>query len=145
MHATISDQPLDSNRVAMMVSDDRSGAVVTFTGVVRDHDANRAVAAIDYSAHPSADRILHTLVAQCCVREGVHGAAAEHRVGHVGIGEVAMVVAVSAEHRGQAFAATSDLVDAIKANVPIWKCQWFTDGSHEWTGLPESTKDGEQQ
>ncbi|AXE40161.1 molybdenum cofactor biosynthesis protein MoaE [Acidipropionibacterium virtanenii] len=136
MHARISDRPLAVEAIAEQAVDDRSGAVVTFTGVVRDHDAGRRVTAIDYSAHPQAESMLAGLVEECALRDGVHGAAAAHRVGHLEVGDLAMVVAVSAEHRGEAFAAASDLVDAVKAGVPVWKCQWMADGSHEWSGLP---------
>jgi molybdopterin synthase catalytic subunit len=136
VYARITEEPLSVADVAARVGDDRSGAVVTFTGVVRNHDDGQPVTAIDYSAHPQAEAILAGLVEECAQRDGVHGAAAAHRVGHLEVGDLAMVVAVSAEHRGEAFAAASDLVDAVKAGVPVWKCQWLADGSHEWSGLP---------
>lgn len=141
MHAHISGEPLSVDDIAAQVADDRCGAVVTFTGVVRNHDAGNAVAAIDYSAHPQAERLLSGLVEDASARPGVHRVAAVHRVGHLEVGDLAMVVAVSAEHRGQAFAAASDLVDAVKARVPVWKCQWLADGSHQWTGLPQGDRD----
>ncbi len=135
MHAKISDEPLNVAKVVSLVSDDRSGAVVTFTGVVRNHDGGQSITAIDYSAHPHATQILADLVEQCATRDGVHGVAAEHRIGHVEVGGTAMVVAVSADHRGQAFEAACEFVDAVKESLPVWKCQWLTDGSHEWAGL----------
>lgn len=136
MYSCITDRPLSVAGIAARVGDDRSGAVVTFTGVVRNHDAGQPVTAIDYSAHPQAGSILAGLVEQYARRDGVHGVAAAHRVGHLEVGDLAMVIAVSAEHRGEAFAAASGLVDAVKAGVPVWKCQWLADGSHEWSGLP---------
>ena len=139
MYAEISEQPLDAARIVSLAGDDRSGAVVTFTGIVRNHDAGHAVIAIDYSAHPQADLILRKLVTQYGAREGVHGVAAVHRTGHVTVGEIAMVVSVSAEHRRQAFDAACDLVDSVNATLPVWKCQWLADSSHEWTGLSRKT------
>ena len=98
MHAKISDEPLNVAKVVSLVSDDRSGAVVTFTGVVRNHDGGQSITAIDYSAHPHATQILADLVEQCATRDGVHGVAAEHRIGHVEVGGTAMVVALSLIH-----------------------------------------------
>lgn len=137
MYSRILEEALSVQEVAGRVGDDRSGAVVTFTGVVRNHDSGKAVTAIEYSAHPRAERLLAELVERCSACDGVHGVAVAHRVGRLEVGEVAMVVAVSAEHRRQAFETASGLVDAVKAGVPIWKCQWLADGSHEWSGLPE--------
>ncbi|MCI1749520.1 MAG: molybdenum cofactor biosynthesis protein MoaE [Acidipropionibacterium sp.] len=141
MYARISGEPLSADEIAATVADERCGAVVTFTGVVRNHDAGKAVTAIDYSAHPQAGRLLSGLVEEWAARPGVHRAAAVHRIGHLEVGDLAMVVAVSAEHRGEAFAAASGLVDAVKARVPVWKCQWLADGSHEWAGLPQGDPD----
>lgn len=137
MYSQITEEPIVVDDVAARVGDCRSGAVVTFTGVVRNHDAGAAVTSIDYSAHPQAAGLLAGLVERFSACGGVHGAAAVHRVGHLEVGDIAMVAAVSAEHRRQAFEAASGLVDAVKAEVPIWKCQWLADGTHEWSGLPE--------
>ena len=113
--------PLSVDEVLDAVRDPASGAVVVFIGVVRDHDHGVGVDALDYSAHPSAlDRRL----------------AAVHRIGALTVGDLAVVVAASAPHRGEAFAAARDLIDTLKAEVPIWKHQGFADGSTEWVGLP---------
>ena len=66
----------------------------------------------------------------------MHGVAAVHRVGRLEIGDIAVVVATSAAHRGEAFAASRALIDTLKDEVPIWKHQRFTDGSDEWVGTP---------
>lgn len=110
------------------------GAVVTFRGVVRDNDCDRGVVGLDYEAHPQAEELL----ARCCedvARETGLRVAAVHRVGELRIGDVALVAAVSSGHRAEAFAACGALVDRIKAEVPIWKRQHFTDGVSEWVGL----------
>lgn len=110
------------------------GAVVGFSGVVRDHDGGRAVAALGYSAHPEAERVFNALMD--CVADDFPGTRlwAQHRVGDLQIGDPALVCAVAAAHRGLAFEACSALVDRIKAEVPIWKEQFFADGGSEWVG-----------
>jgi molybdopterin synthase catalytic subunit len=132
--AAISAEPIAAERVEAFVQASVNGAVVTFAGVVRDHDGGRAVTALEYQAHPDAERFL----ADCC-RE-VAGAtglrvAAIHRVGALTIGDTALVAAVAAPHRREAFEACAELVERIKQQVPIWKRQRFADGVSEWVGL----------
>ena len=91
--------------------------------------------AIEYSCHPSARQILREIVSEMRERPGVHRIVAWHRVGHLAIGEDAMVVAVAAEHRAQAFRAVESIVEDVKAKLPVWKKQELTDGSHSWSGL----------
>lgn len=134
--AEISDQPLDVAELASRVSHDAAGASVTFSGVVRNHDLGQAVDSIEYSSHPLAGEIIATLATEISGREGVRAVGIVHRVGHLQVGDIAMVAVVAAEHRGQAFSATSDLVDEVKARLPVWKKQHFSDGHTEWTGLP---------
>lgn len=106
------------------------GALVTFRGVVRDHDHGAAVTALDYQAHPDALQFL-----EACLSRIELPAAAAHRVGSLQIGDVALVVVVAAAHRAEAFEACARLVDDIKATVPIWKRQHLADGVTEWVGL----------
>lgn len=129
-HARILDRPLDPRDCERVVLSARDGAVVTFTGVVRDHDGGRSVAALRYEAHPAAQRLLAG-VCDAHARPDVR-VAAEHRVGDLVIGDLAVVVAVAAPHRGEAFAVCEALIDAVKSQVPIWKRQRFTDGEIEW-------------
>lgn len=110
------------------------GAVVTFRGVVRDDDDGRAVTSLDYEAHPDAAETLRK-VCQAVSEETGLRVAAVHRFGHLEVGHVALVAAASAGHRREAFEACSLLVERIKAEVPIWKKQQFTDGESEWVGL----------
>ena len=116
------------------VEAETSGAVVMFLGVVRNHDAGRDVLALDYQAHPEAERFLAECVRRIADDTGLAVAAA-HRVGELRIGDVALVAAASAPHRAEAFDACERLVDLIKQQVPIWKRQHFTDGVSEWVGL----------
>lgn len=134
--AAVRDQTLDAVRVAGLVSDERAGATVTFTGVVRNHDHGRAVTGIEYVGHPSADAVLAEIAAEFTGREGVHAVAVEHRIGTLAVGDLALVAAVSASHRAQAFSTCSELVDRVKEKLPIWKRQLFTDGTAEWSNCP---------
>jgi molybdenum cofactor synthesis domain-containing protein len=122
--------------VAAEVSRAAAGAVVTFAGVVRDHDRGRTVSALHYEGHPDAGRVLAEVVAEAHDRPGVLAAAARHRTGDLAIGDLAFVAAVSAAHRGEAFAACAWLVDEAKSRLPIWKHQHFADGTDEWVNSP---------
>nr|WP_231700861.1 MULTISPECIES: molybdenum cofactor biosynthesis protein MoaE [unclassified Arthrobacter] len=113
------------------------GAVVTFSGIVRNHDDGKSVTSLGYSAHPSAESVLgQTAAAVAAKYDGVRIWVA-HRTGNLDIGDAALVAAVASAHRGTAFAACSELVDTVKANVPIWKEQGFTDGTTEWVGVSD--------
>lgn len=126
---------LDVRAVAASVRDDAAGAVVTFEGVVRDHDRGRPVVSIQYEAHPSAEQVLVDVAREASQRHPGCLLAVEHRVGVLAVGEIALVAAASAAHRREAFAATSELVDLVKEKLPVWKRQVFADGSDEWVGL----------
>ena len=132
--AVISTGPIDEAAVRAAVNSAASGAVVTFYGVVRDHDGGRGVSALDYRGHPDAERFLAECVRRIADETGVAVAAA-HRVGELRIGDVALFAAASAAHRAEAFDACERLVDLIKQEVPIWKRQHFSDGVSEWVGL----------
>lgn len=132
-YARVSEAPIDEAAVRAAVGDDGCGAVLVFFGVVRDHDGGRGVAALDYRAHPDAERFLRACL-EAEAREGVRLAAA-HRVGALRIGDAALVAAAASAHRAEAFAALERLVARIKREVPIWKRQHFADGVSEWVGL----------
>lgn len=136
VHTAITVEPLDPAVIESAASDERCGAVATFRGIIRNHDGGASVDAIDYTAHPDAPKILREIAQHFSTRPGIHAIEAWHRVGTLSVGECAMVVAVAAEHRGQAFTAVEALVDEIKARLPIWKKQMLSDGSHNWPGLP---------
>jgi molybdopterin synthase catalytic subunit len=132
----VTDQPIDTARLLAEVNDPAAGAVATFAGIVRNHDHGRAVTSIDYLGHPTAAEVMAEVVTGFAGRQGVHAISAEHRVGSLVVGDVALYVAVAASHRGQAFAVVSELVDEVKARLPIWKKQYLADGSHEWSECP---------
>ena len=128
--------PLDVAEVVAALDDDASGGLTLFVGRVRDHDGGKSVDGLDYSAHPTALAVLQDVCERIAAEYDVHGVAAVHRVGRLAIGDIAVVAAVSAEHRREAFEVCQALIDEFKATVPIWKHQSFTDGSDEWVGLP---------
>jgi molybdopterin synthase catalytic subunit len=132
----IRDVPLSVDEVLAAVDDPGSGGTCVFVGTVRDVDHERAVKALAYSAHPSAVQRLRNVMAEVAARHPVRALAAVHRVGDLAVGDLAVVAAASAPHRGEAFDACRDLIDTLKQTVPIWKHQEFGDGSQEWVGLP---------
>ncbi|HEV8570040.1 MAG TPA: molybdenum cofactor biosynthesis protein MoaE [Actinoplanes sp.] len=134
--AEISDAELDLAAHERAVADPRGGAVVTFQGVVRDHDHGRGVTLLEYEGHPSAAAVLREVAAEIAADPDVYAVAISHRVGVLKIGDVALVAAVSTAHRAAAFAACARLVDEAKARLPIWKRQVFTDGTEEWVNCP---------
>ncbi|GAB7049256.1 molybdenum cofactor biosynthesis protein MoaE [Catenuloplanes indicus] len=129
---TVTDQPLDVAAHEAAVSDARAGAVVSFAGVVRDHDHGRSVELLEYEAHPSAESVLREVAAEILADPDVYAVAVSHRYGPLKIGDAALVAAVSTAHRAAAFTACARLVDEVKARIPVWKRQVFTDGTDEW-------------
>lgn len=158
VHAVLSPEPISVDQAIAAVESDTAGAVVSFSGVVRNHDGGKQVSRLSYSAHPTAHQVMADVVAGLVAEHSApasggaadssdtSGAAerqqpvriwAAHRIGMLEIGDPALVCAVSAAHRGQAFAVCAELVDRIKAQVPIWKEQFFADGTVEWVGAGE--------
>jgi molybdopterin synthase catalytic subunit len=113
-----------------------AGAVVSFCGVVRDHDHGRAVRELTYEGHPTAATVLAEVAAEVAADPHVYAVAVSHRVGPLAIGDVAIVAAVSTAHRAAAFTACARLVDEAKKRLPIWKHQVFSDGTDEWVNCP---------
>lgn len=132
--ARVGDAPLSVDECADAVSSASHGAVVTFAGVIRDHDGGRGVIWLGYEAHPGAAGVLSAVAAEVAARHPGVALAAAHRVGMLHVGDLALVCAAGSAHRASAFAACGELVDEIKARVPIWKEQGFADGSAEWVG-----------
>jgi molybdopterin synthase catalytic subunit len=132
----VTTEPLDVTAHEAAVAHPAAGAVVSFAGVVRDHDGGRGVLELEYEGHPSAQAVLAEIAAEVAADPAVYGLAVSHRVGRLAIGDVALVAAVSTAHRGAAFAACARLVEEVKARLPIWKRQVFADGTEEWVNCP---------
>ena len=132
----IRDTPLDVTEVVASLADTAAGGLVLFVGAVRDHDQDKDVVGLDYSAHPSALERMRDVAERVAKQYDVLGVAAVHRVGKLALGDAAVVIATTAAHRGEAFEASRALIDELKSTVPIWKHQLFVDGSDEWVGTP---------
>jgi molybdopterin synthase catalytic subunit len=136
--ALVSKSPLSVDRLLGLVAGPKVGGIAVFIGTIRDHDADADVSSLDYTQHPTAQAVLARCAAQAAERYDVLTVAVEHRIGHLAVGDLAVVVAVGAVHRGPALAAATYLIDTLKAEVPIWKEQHFVTGGTQWVGLPES-------
>ncbi|SEO56452.1 molybdenum cofactor biosynthesis protein MoaE [Trujillonella endophytica] len=136
MIARVVDEPLSVAQHEDAVADEAAGAVVCFAGVVRDHDGGRSVTELEYVGHPTAADVIRGLAEEFAARPGVQAVAVSHRIGLLGIGDVALACAVSAAHRDAAFTACAELVDEVKKRLPIWKRQVFADGEEQWVACP---------
>ncbi len=130
--ATVTAEEISLAACSDAVESSHAGALVTFEGIVRDHDEGRGVSRLAYTAHPSAGTVIMEVAREIAAAHPLVRIAAAHRIGELGIGDVALACAVASAHRREAFAACAELVDAIKERVPIWKEQGFSDGSTEW-------------
>lgn len=138
--AVVTDAPLDLASLLADVDDARAGAVVNFVGCIRDHDpeASGEVVSLDYTGHPDASRIIGEIATRVAGRVDPSGEAlvsVAHRIGHLVVGEAALVACVSSPHRALAFELCSELVEAIKAELPIWKHQQEASGRTVWSNL----------
>jgi molybdopterin synthase catalytic subunit len=135
LRATMTEEPIFLAEHEELVGHQSAGAIVGFAGMIRDHDGGRRVVRLEYSAHPSAAQVIAHLVTEVAEEStGVRAVAASHRTGVLCIGEAALVAAVAADHRQAAFETCARLVDTIKARLPVWKHQFFDDGTEEWVG-----------
>lgn len=132
----VSDSPLDVAAHVARAGCAAAGAVATFVGQVRDHDPDVTgeVVGIEYSAHPDAPAVLERVAARWAADREVLGVAVSHRVGHLSVGDPAIVAAVATAHRRRAFEVCAELVEQVKAELPVWKRELLADGSHVWVG-----------
>lgn len=135
MAAFLSEESLRGDQAERDVWSDCAGAVVVFSGIVRNHDGGRAVERLDYSAHPIAGRRLQEVAETVAQRYPAVRLWAAHRVGSLEVGDHALVAAAASAHRAEAYAACAEMVEEIKTDVPIWKRQIFSDGESEWVGI----------
>lgn len=136
-HVALSDEPIDVNAVSRRVENDGCGAIVTFSGAVRDNARGERVLYLEYEAYaPLAHKHLLALADEAEARWGVR-CAVQHRLGRLEIGECSVAVAVASPHRAEAFDACRWLMDTLKATVPIWKKEYFVGGAH-WIEGPQT-------
>ena len=135
VRAEVTEAPISVTELAGAVQDAAAGAVVTFEGVVRNHDADRAVTGIGYSCHPTAGRIVEQIARDVAQAGRVRALGVVHRVGDLAVGDAALAVAVSSDHRAEAFAVCGQIVEEVKKRLPVWKRQTFIDGTAQWSNL----------
>jgi molybdopterin synthase catalytic subunit len=132
VRSALTTAPLSVTSHEAAVAHPAAGAVVSFAGIVRDHDDGRGVTRLVYEAHPSAEAVLAEVAAEVAKDPAVYGVAVSHRIGDLAVGDVALAAAVATAHRGEAFAICARLVDTVKERLPVWKHQHFADGTDEW-------------
>jgi molybdopterin synthase catalytic subunit len=133
MRCEITADPIDAARLMHSVRSDADGAVLLFCGVVRDHDAGRAVESLRYEAYEEmASDVMERICADVVAKYDVGDVAVSHRVGHLAIGEVSVAIAVAAPHRDAAYQASREIIERLKREVPIWKRERYSDGEERW-------------
>ena len=130
--ARVTESLITAEELTSQVKSESAGAVVTFSGDVRNHDKGKSVLTLNYEIHPSAQSVIEKITNEIASKHEVVNVAVAHRYGAIPIGESAFVVAVASSHRGPAFACCHELVERVKAELPIWKYQEFADGTTEW-------------
>jgi len=129
----ISAEPLDVVNLLSRAHHPSAGGVVLFSGEVRDSNKGREVAYLEYESYiPLAEKMIHDILAEAREKWGLKVAIAQHRIGRLSTGESAVVVITAAAHRREAYEANQHIIHRIKHEVPIWKCEYFSDGGHEW-------------
>jgi molybdopterin synthase catalytic subunit/molybdopterin converting factor small subunit len=130
----LSDEALSLERAVAEVSDERAGAIATFVGTTRIDSRGRTVRHLEYEAYPGmAEEVMERIARDLKSKYELCEVAIHHRVGHVGIGETSVVIAISAPHRQDALAACKDAIDTLKETVPLWKKEVY-EGGEEWLG-----------
>ena len=128
----ITSEPLDAVTVANLISGSDAGAIATFVGVVRDHNAGRQVLWLDYEAHgPLAERVFARIADEAAAHWPSVRLAIHHRIGRIAIGEASVVIAATSPHRADAFAACRYAIERVKQIAPIWKHEHF-EGGESW-------------
>lgn len=130
--AWLSYSSLDPDRLARQAAGPARGALVTFVGHVRDHQDGREVLRLEYSAYESMAEAECARIVADAERRWPVAVALEHRLGTLEIGEAAVAIAVAGGHRGEAFEACRWIIEEVKRTVPIWKREYYADGSVEW-------------
>lgn len=136
--ATVTRRPIEPSRVLASVADESAGGAVLFVGTIRKKSDGRLVKGLVYQVYKEmAERKMGEIEAQVRRRWPVKRIAMSHRFGKLEVGEVSVAVAVSCEHRAEAFEACRYAIDAIKGTLPIWKKERFEDGAETWVkGTP---------
>jgi molybdopterin synthase catalytic subunit len=129
----VTEDIIDAGALLSRMHDPKAGAVVLFSGEVRNHSHSREVEALYYEAYiPMAEKIIADIIKEARLKFKLHGALCVHRIGKVEVCESAVVVITTSSHREEAYAANRYIIDRVKHEAPIWKKEIFSDGSVEW-------------
>jgi molybdopterin synthase catalytic subunit len=133
----ISKTALDIPLLLSRAHDPKAGAVVLFSGEVREGIPGKEVAFLEYEAHVTlASKMIGAILEEAKLKWPLIFASAVHRIGKIEVGESAVVVITASPHRKDAYAANQFIIDKLKSEVPIWKCEHFKDGTKVWAGSP---------
>ncbi len=131
---SITPKPINVSSVIRVVEAGEAGAIDVFIGTTRNHSHGKTVKLLEYEAYePMALKLMEQIESEARATWSVHKIAVVHRVGKVEIGEPSVVIAVSSAHRDEAFKTCRFLIDRLKEVVPIWKREYFEDGTVEWS------------
>ena len=130
--ALVTKEKISVDSLAESLKTNQAGAVASFSGDVRDNDADKSVTSLTYEVHPSAQGVIEEITHRIAAKHDVIAVAVAHRYGEIAMGETAFAVVVTAVHRGPAFAACEEIVATVNEELPIWKYQVFADGTNEW-------------
>ena len=134
--AFVTRQPLDLNALVARVAFPGAGAILTFSGVVRDNARGKSVSHLEYEAYPGmAEQTLRDIIAEIHARWHDARVAMAHRIGKLKIGEASLIITVAAPHRPEAYAASRYAIERVKAVLPVWKKEFASDGDH-WVEGP---------
>ncbi|HSJ63787.1 MAG TPA: molybdenum cofactor biosynthesis protein MoaE [Gemmatimonadaceae bacterium] len=135
MRAAITSAPIDAPALLREVAQPANGAAVLFLGTVREQNEGRAVTGIDYAAYERmAELELEKIVREACDQFGTEHVVAEHRIGHLDVGEASVAIAAAHPHRARAFEAARWVIEEVKIRLPVWKREEYVDGTREWVG-----------
>ena len=126
-------EPINIAELLEQAHKPEAGGIVLFSGEVRNNHKNKTVSYLEYEAHTAmAEKMMREIVEQAKVKWSLLYAFAVHRIGRIKISESAVVVITAHAHRKAAYEANQWIIDKIKSEVPIWKCEYYSDGTHEW-------------
>ncbi|HAY77618.1 MAG TPA: hypothetical protein DCY33_07220 [Gemmatimonadetes bacterium] len=142
IHCHVGPEEIDSTKLLSRVGSDEDGAALLFIGVVRNHADGRPVSGMRYDSYVEmSQRELKSIAAEAAERLGTDRLAVEHRIGELQIGEISVAIAVSSPHRAESFDATRYIIEEIKKRLPVWKKEYYEDGTDSWVEgtLPPGT------
>jgi molybdopterin synthase catalytic subunit len=142
MRSAITRSAIEPTGLLAEVSRPANGAAVLFIGTVREQNDGRPVTGIDYAAYEAmAERELEGIVRECAERFGTPHVVAEHRIGHLDVGDISVAIAAAHPHRARAYEASRWVIEEIKRRLPVWKREEYVDGTREWIGNRTSKRE----